>query len=306
MNVLVLGGGGSTERDVSLRSAAAVAAALKQAGYSVQQADPRDGNAIFDSISPDTIVFPILHGTGGEDGEIQAEIEAHNLPYLGSTVETSQLCFDKNQTRAVLQQAGIPIAEGGLVTKDTYSQHRLARAPHALKVTRGGSSIGTYLVYDPAQIDQSRIDEVFKLDSQAVIEQLIQGTEITVPIFDNKALPVIEIVPPDGQEFDYENKYNGKTQDICPPVSVDGVLQQRAQAIAEETHKVLGARHLSRVDIMVDKSGGLYVLELNTMPGMTNQSLYPVAAGVAGMTMPELVKRFVELVKRDYGIKETA
>jgi D-alanine-D-alanine ligase len=128
------------------------------------------------------------------------------------------------------------------------------------------------------------------------------GNEITVPILDQKALPVVEIVPPDNEEFDYDNKYNGRSQELCPPLSVPRETQKQAQELAEKVHKTMGCRHLSRVDIMIDKAGKLYVLEINTMPGMTDQSLYPKSALVAGMMMPDLMTKFVELVKRDYSI----
>jgi D-alanine-D-alanine ligase len=169
-------------------------------------------------------------------------------------------------------------------------------------VSSGGSSIGTYIVRDPQNIDKKYVSEVFSLDDKAIIEELIEGPEITVPIFDDKALPVIEIIPPADQEFDYENKYNGKTAEICPPESIDESTQSEAQALAEKVHRALNARHLSRVDIMVGNDGRLVVLELNTIPGMAEASLYPKSAAVAGMPMPELVKNFVGLVTRDYNI----
>src|SRR5690606_24955823 len=156
---------------------------------------------------------------------------------------------------------------------------------------------------DPANLDKSKVQEVFALDSEALIEQLIVVPEITVPIFDSTALPVIEIVPPEIQEFDSENKYNSQTQELCQPKSVSEDVQVKAQRLGEEVHKVLGARHLSRVDIMVKPDASLIILELNTLPGMGVQSLYPKAAAAAGMPMSVLVDKFVDLVCKDYGIK---
>ncbi|HEX5797148.1 MAG TPA: D-alanine--D-alanine ligase [Candidatus Saccharimonadales bacterium] len=302
MKILVLGGGDSPERAVSLRSAAAVAGALRQAGYEVDEFDPGDGLAGPDKIAPDTMVFPILHGSGGEDGFIQAELEKRHLPYLGTKSKESKLCFDKGLTRKRLEEAGIPIARGALVDRETYPVHDLAKKQHVLKVSRGGSSIGTYIVRNPADIDEKSIEDVFSLGGEAVIEQLIEGSEITVPILDGSALPVIEIRPPEDQEFDYENKYNGRTQEICPPESVDSKTQAAASKLAEKVHKALGARHLSRVDLIVRNDGSMVVLELNTIPGMTEQSLFPKSAAVAGIPMSELVKRFVSMVRRDYNM----
>lgn len=140
------------------------------------------------------------------------------------------------------------------------------------------------------------------MDPTAVIEELIEGVEITVPVLDNKALPVIEIKPPPGDEFDYDNKYNGETEEICPPVSVSKELQRVAQDYAEKAHAMLGCRHLSRSDFIVASDGRVVMLELNTMPGMTDQSLYPKSAKVAGIDFPELMKKFASLVKRDFKI----
>jgi D-alanine-D-alanine ligase len=192
--------------------------------------------------------------------------------------------------------------EAVLVSRDTYHSQALAKKPHVLKVLNGGSTIGILIARKPDKVSDKQIDEVFNIESNAVLEELIVGNEITVPILDQKALPVVEIVPPDNEEFDYDNKYNGRSQELCPPLSVPRETQKQAQELAEKVHKTMGCRHLSRVDIMIDKAGKLYVLEINTMPGMTDQSLYPKSALVAGMMMPDLMTKFVELVKRDYSI----
>lgn len=299
MKVVILGGGTSPERSISLKSAANVAKAVKQAGYEVIEIDPKDG---LDRLPPGSIVFPVLHGVGGEDGRLQAELERRGLPYLGTGSKESETCFDKSLARGRLSRAGLPIADGHTVDKDSYWQNPLSKKPHVLKVSKGGSSIGTYMVREAGNVDKDKVEEVFKLDKKAIIEELIVGAEITVPIFDKLALPVIEIIPPQNGEFDYANKYNGRTQELCPPKSVGKEIQYRAQRLAEEVHEVLGARHFSRVDIMIGDDSRLVVLELNTIPGMTEQSLYPKSAAVAGISMPELMKKFVGLVKRDYNI----
>jgi D-alanine-D-alanine ligase len=294
--VVVLGGGNSPEREVSLRSAKSVATALETAGFRVAQLDP--ANADLSGIPrDDVIVFPILHGAGGEDGIIQQELESLGLPYLGSDSQASAICFDKGKTRLAMKEAGLPIARGDVVTADTYPNNPLALEPHVLKVTTGGSSIGTYIVKDPDAIDQAKVDEIFQLGSEAVIEQLVMGVEITVPVLGKRALPVIEIRPPADAEFDYENKYNGATAELCPPESIDQATQQRAQTLAEQTQQALGCRHLSRTDMIVRPNGEFILLEINTMPGMTDQSLYPKAAAVAGLSMPQLMKLFVSMVE---------
>ncbi|MBX4197606.1 D-alanine--D-alanine ligase [Candidatus Saccharibacteria bacterium] len=300
MRILVLGGGDSPEREVSLRSAKAIAEAARAANFEVLEADPKDNLSILDNLPDDTIIFPILHGAGGEDGQIQREFEQRHLKYLGSDSQSSAECFDKWLTRQRLESAGIPMPAGVLVSKNTYKSQPLAKKPHVLKVLRGGSSIGTLLAQNPNKVTDFEVESLFTLDTNAELEEFIEGTEVTVPILDETALPVIEIVPPIGEEFDYENKYNGRTQEICPPQTVSQDLQTKCQALAETVHKTMNCRHLSRVDIMINKHGKLLVLEVNTMPGLTDQSLYPKSAAANRITMSELVKRFVDMVQRDY------
>jgi D-alanine-D-alanine ligase len=302
MTILVLGGGDSPEREVSLRSAKSVAQAARRAGFKVVEADPAGGYNLLDDLAERTIVFPILHGAGGEDGVLQAELERRELPYLGADNDSSAKCFDKWLTKRDVERAGLPVADGVLVTKQTYADHPLSRESHVLKVRRGGSSIGTLIVRNAKDLKSREIDNVFELDNEAVLEKLIIGTEVTVPILDKSSLPAIEIRPPEGLEFDYENKYNGLTAEICPPETVSADLQQKAQRLAEKVHEAMKCRHLSRVDIMIDQAGKLFVLEINTLPGLTDQSLYPKSAKAGGLSMPELVKRFVEMVIRDYNL----
>ena len=301
MKILVLGGGISPERQVSLRSAKSVTEAARQAGYQVVNADPANDLEVLDHTKA-AIIFPILHGQNGEDGFIQKEIEARNLPYLGTESSASIACFDKWTTRLDLTRGGLPMPPAELVDETSYFASKLSKGHHALKIVHGGSSIGTMILRRGEKVDEQQVSEIFAMEDKAVIEQLIEGTEVTVPVLDNKALPVIEIIPPKNGEFDYDNKYNGKTQELVPPKNVSHKLQQEAQKLAEQAHKIMGCRHLSRVDMMIDSSGEIYILEVNTMPRMTGQSLYPKSAAVSGLSMPQLVKEFVELVKRDYSI----
>ena len=302
MKILVLGGGTSQERDVSVRSAKAVATAARRAGFEVQEADPSEEPRVFDGLLGDTIIFPILHGAYGEDGEVQKELENLQLPYLGSDSKSSANCFDKWLTRQKLIEAGIPMPPAVLVSRDTYDKQLLSEKAHVLKVQRGGSSIGTIIQLEHKKIDDEQLDKLFGLDHNALLEEYIDGIEVTVPILDQRALPVIEIVPPVGELFDYDNKYNGRTQELSPPPHVPRELQQKVQWLAEQAHKTMGCRHLSRVDIIIDNEQNPQVLEINTMPGLTDESLYPKAAAVADMTMPQLVANFAGLVKRDYNL----
>lgn len=297
--VVVLYGGVSPERPVSLRSGEAVINALKKNNVSPLYFDTGKDNSFIRLIPDNSLVLPILHGHGGEDGEIQKLLEQNRLNFLGSDSVSSNRCFNKNITRNMLARHGIPIAQGAAITIKDYHKHPLAKAPHVLKVSRGGSSIGTLIVTSSAEISSKNIAEVFSYDSEAVIEQYIRGVEITVPILGNKALPVIEILPPEGELFDYKNKYNGRTRELCPPKSLNEQTQRKVQRLAEQVHKIMGCRHLSRVDMIIQTNGSPIVLEINTMPGLTDQSLYPKGAAQAGLTFPKLVKSFVDMVQKE-------
>lgn len=299
MKVLVLGGGDSPEKEVSLRSAKFIAKAAREAGFDVIEADPSEGLEFFDNLPKDTVVLPILHGINGEDGVIQAELEERGLPFLGADSASSAACFDKWLTLQAFRQYGLPTAQSQLIKKEDFATSKLSKKPYVLKVVHGGSSIGVLIVRDLSKVSQKQIDAIFEMESRAVLEELVEGIEITVPVLDDKALPVIEIVPPSGGEFDYDNKYNGKSAELCPPKNVSDGVQAEAQRLALKAHKIRNCRHLSRTDFMVRPDGSLVAFDINTIPGLTDQSLYPKSAAVAGLSMPELVKRFVVMVQRD-------
>src|SRR3989344_6238974 len=229
MKVLVLGGGNSPEKEVSLRSAKSVADAARKAGFDVEEYDPANGFDYLDKFSKKTIVLPILHGAGGEDGVIQAALEEHGLPFLGADSASSAACFDKWLTLQAFKEYGVPTAESQLIKKEDFAKSKLSQKPYVLKVVHGGSSIGVLIARDPSKINQEQVDEIFNMESRAVLEELVDGIEITIPVLDDTALPVIEIVPPTGGEIDYDNKYNGKKTEICPPATVSTVIQKEAQ-----------------------------------------------------------------------------
>lgn len=293
MKVLVLLGGDSPEREVSLRSGKAVTEALESAGHQVTEYDPADGyTGLKQFTGKIDCVFPILHGKGGEDGEVQEQLEKLGFKFLGADSDASRLCFDKVKFKKLLDKLSIKTPEFEIVDADSFTSSALIKEPYVLKPIDGGSSIDTFIIRDPAQtIDMSSFDRHPKM----LLEQLIEGSEITVPVLGEVALPVIEIIPPDGGEFDFENKYNGATQEICPPQHISDDNQRKAQLIAEQVHKAAGVRHLSRTDIIIDKDNRHWVLELNTMPGMTGQSLYPKAAAFAGIDMRQLVGQFLDM-----------
>ncbi len=291
--VVVLCGGSSSEREVSLRSGSAVAQALKTAGYDVTVLDPK--TASFEEIVQCDVAFPALHGAGGEDGSLQAQLEKRGVRYVGSDADASHLCFDKWTYRHVVIDAGLPMAEGALVQADTFTGHPLTRQPYVLKPVTGGSSIDTFIVRDPSESPETAIHDAFRRHPNMLLERLITGTELTVGVLGDEALPVIEIIPPATGEFDYENKYNGKTQELCPPQHVNAQVQKIAQELAKKAHLFTSCRDFSRTDIIHETATSkLYLLETNTIPGMTEQSLFPKMAAIAGVAMPDLCERLVE------------
>ena len=297
MRILVLGGGDGPERDVSLRSAAAVRDGLTDSVHDVRFCDPANGEAALRlAVRQCDLIFPILHGVGGEDGSIQRLLDDIGKPYLGSGAAVSELCFDKPRLKQLLVKNGISTPKSEVVTAKTFNHSELARAPFVLKPIGGGSSLGT-MIARKKPFDLDTAQGLLEKYSEMLLEELITGDEVTVPVLGDSALPVIEIVAPEGKEFDYENKYNGATSELCPPRNVSVELQTRAQRLAEQVHSLSGAKHLSRTDIMIDKTGALYVLEINTMPGMTAQSLFPKSAAQAGLAWTTLMERLVEMAQ---------
>lgn len=293
MKINVVCGGTSDERDVSLRSGNAVAEALRQKGHAVEILDTSDSDA---RIVRCDVVFPVLHGVGGEDGQFQARLEKTGVPFVGSGSEASRLCMDKSLYRQAAQAAGFLMAEGRVVNEEGYTNDPLAKQPHVLKPIDGGSSVDTLIVRDPRSIDRQLVRDMYSRHRTMLLEQLITGTEVTVGVLADNALPVIEIIPPSDEEFDYKNKYNGKTQELCPPEHVTEALQEAAQALTLRVHTALGCRDLSRTDFIIEQdSNELYLLETNTIPGMTGQSLYPKMAAAAGMDFESLCDQLAEM-----------
>ena len=240
------------------------------------------------------VAFVALHGPWGEDGKIQAVLETFGIPYTGSGVLASALAMDKAMTKTVLAANGIDVPRGVVVSSAT--ERPAIAPPSVVKPVENGSSVGVTMV-DDATDYPAAIAEALRYDRRALVEERIVGTELTVgvigPADDLQALPVIEIVPKRAF-FDYRAKYDsGLSDEICP-ARVPEAIAKRAQDIAMRAHRALGCRSISRTDLIWSASDGRMVaLEVNTMPGMTANSLVPKAARVAGISFPELVERLV-------------
>lgn len=293
--ITVLAGGTSNEREVSLRSGAAVANALASKGHQVTMLDPANG---LGELGRPDVVFLALHGKGGEDGTIQEALEHLGLPYTGSGIYASRLCFNKWDYRQALKQSELPVAPGEIVQPETFWQSELRERPFILKPIEGGSSIGTMIIHDPDMLDKTRVTQLLLEYGDMLLESLIEGTEITVGVLGEKALTPVEIIPPEGAEFDYNNKYNGKTQVLCPPQHLTVKQQEQAKELAMQIHRRTGCRDLSRTDMIVRDNGEIIALETNTLPGMADTSLLPKSALVDGISMPELTQRLVDMALR--------
>jgi D-alanine-D-alanine ligase len=295
MKILVLGGGTSNERSVSLKSAKAVIGVLMDLGHEVNFVDPADGESgVIAAVDHCDVVFPLLHGIGGENGEIQALLDHLGKPYLGSGVTASQRAFDKVTLKELLIENALPTAPYQVVSAQTLNHSHLITRPFVLKPILGGSSIDIAIErHLPDTIPSFR--RLFEHHHEMLLEELIEGVELTVAVLGDRVLPVIEIIPPHGKEFDYENKYNGKTVEFCPAVHISYEVQDEARRLALLVHELIGARHLSRTDMIAQPDGSLMILEINTMPGMTEQSLFPKAAAAAGLDWNKLVEELLKL-----------
>lgn len=298
-HVLVINGGTSNEREVSLRSGQAVGAALTAAGHTVSYYDPADNGILAEAARACDVAFPIIHGVGGEDGVLQLQLEHVGLPYVGSGVEASELCFHKVAYKEKLVANGLPTpAYEVLMSGQDLATKPLMQKPYVLKPAGGGSSIDTFIVRDVTKADLNTIESTLEKYDSMLLEELIPGIEITVGVLGDKSLPIIEIIPPASGEFDYENKYNGASQELCPPVNINTSIQKQAGDMALQIHQLCGCDDYSRTDMMVRPDGSLVVLETNTAPGMTDQSLLPKAALVAGLDMAKLCDALVNLALR--------
>jgi D-alanine-D-alanine ligase len=293
--VLVLAGGNSPEREVSIRSGQSVVKALRAGGYEVVEADPADGVDKWLPVAKScSITFPVLHGIGGEDGQMQQVLEDSGIVFVGSGSKASRLCFNKAEYDRFLSGKDILVPRTELVDYAGFKSSVLSSQPFVLKPNDGGSSIDNLIVRELSSLDPAQVSKLFDLYPKLLLQELIVGREITVAVVGDKSLPVIEIIPPSNQEFDFANKYNGATQELCPPEHINESEQSEAQQLAKQVHDLCGCVDMSRTDIMVTDDSKLYVLETNTIPGLTEQSLLPKAAAAAGIDMPSLCKSLVE------------
>ena len=304
INILVVCGGVSTERGVSLRSGNAVYNALLRKGYNNAKLFDltQDNIAEILQIHPN-IVFLALHGKGGEDGCIQGMLELAGIPYTGPGVCSSAVCMNKITTKQILDNAGLPTAKFAVYRKEECSNindiaNQLIEKiglPMVLKSPCQGSSIGVVMVKNKETM-QDAIEEVFRYGDHLLAEEFVNGTEITLPIMGNEeltVLPVIEITS-EREFYDYTAKYTSGLCHHIIPACIDSKTEQEVIEIGKRAYKELNCCGLSRIDFIVDKVKGPMIIEVNTLPGMTDMSLFPDAARYVGISYEELVEKILE------------
>jgi D-alanine-D-alanine ligase len=292
LHITVMLGGPSAEREVSLRSGARAASALRSLGHRVDELDPVTDDWKLPGGAE--LVFLALHGTYGEDGTVQRRLEELGLPYTGSDSESSRIGFNKFLTKERCVAAGVPTARFTLIDSLAASWPMGWHPPVVLKPVRQGSSVGLQFVERVADWSKA-LAEAMRYDSEVLMEEKVSGRECTVGILDQEPLPIIEVQPRNGNIYDYKTKYTPGTTEYFCPAPFDVATTGRIQAAALGAFKAIGGRDFSRVDVIVRPNGEPIVLEVNTLPGLTETSSLPRAAAVAGISYNQLCQRMVDL-----------
>lgn len=286
------------EREVSLKGGKAVYQALLELGHIVEIFDPAyDLPKLAQRAKEFDCAFLVIHGPLGEDGTLQGFLDMLGLPYQGAGVLGSALAMHKGISKILYREAGLPVPKGFIISKrtplkDIEKQAKTLGFPLIVKPATQGSSVGLSMVKSLDELTLA-IEMGFSVDKELLLEEFLEGKEITVGILEDKPLPVVEILPKK-KLFDYETKYTpGMAEEICP-AQLPEDLTKKAQDYALKAHKALYLRHYSRTDMII-KDEEIYVLETNTIPGMTETSLFPLAAKVAGYSFRDLVQKLLEL-----------
>jgi D-alanine-D-alanine ligase len=285
MNITVLLGGPSDEREVSLVSGAAVAKGLREGGHTVFESDVSPEN-LSGLDHPADVVFPVLHGEFGEDGQLQAILEARNIPFVGSGSAASRIGIDKAATKKVWAAAGLPTPPYQLLER---GQTRNVHAPCAVKAIGSGSSIDVFICQSEEETEQA-VGKILARHPHVLIEKFIKGPELTVGLVEEQPLAPIRIIPK-GKFFDFDAKYKAADTEHRFDTGLPASVIEQCRDLAKQANDCLGARDMARIDIMLDEQHAPYLLEINTLPGFTPKSLLPEAAAHAGIPFPQLVDR---------------
>jgi len=292
--IAVLMGGPGSERDVSLATGRGVSKALRSLGVEVVDFDVRDEN--FPLPKDVDLAFITIHGTFGEDGQLQKILEDRGVPYTGDGVEESRIAFDKLLTKEKFRQHNVVTPEWEVVDAD---QRPKIPVPLVVKPPRQGSTVGVVIVKNQSELD-SAMAEAGKYDRKLLVEKFVSGRELTIGILGDQALPILEIIPKGGF-YDFNNKYpflnpqaGGGAEHVCP-AKIDPGKTKKIQELALQAFRALGLVVYGRVDVLLTDAGDPFVLEVNTIPGMTEASLLPEAAAAVGINYVDLCLRIIEL-----------
>lgn len=303
IELALIAGGKSGEREVSLAGAKGVMAALDPNKYTIHQYDPATDLAKLATEADQLdVAFILLHGPLGEDGSMQGFLDLLGLPYQGAGLLGSALAMDKNRAKKAYVDAGLPVAPWQMAHAsqpfDCQACCRQLGLPLVIKPVAQGSSLGMSIVNKEEELEAA-LQQAFQYDKEVMVEAFVQGREITCGVLGNEELhplPLVEIIP--GEEFpffDYQAKYTaGASEEICP-AQLPEETTALAQKFAVRAHRALGLRGYSRTDMMVTGDGSLFLIETNTIPGMTPTSLLPQAAAVHGLDFPQLLDRLIDL-----------
>ncbi len=292
--VAVLLGGPGSEREVSLRSGAAVARALRSLGARVEEVDVRD--ASFTLPSDVDLAYNMIHGTFGEDGQIQEILEKRGIPYTGEGFTGSRVAFDKILSKTKFDDHGVPTGRWHVISSGESPRFEV---PFVVKAPCQGSSVGVHIIKDPASLPAA-LEDCFRFGDTVIVEEFFPGRELTVGILGDVALPIIEIVPREGF-YDYQHKYTKGASEYFVPAAIGEEATRAVQDAALAAKRALELEIYSRVDVILASDGRLNVLEINTIPGMTETSLLPKAAAAAGLDFPTLCERIAALSLQRFG-----
>ncbi|MBU6081881.1 D-alanine--D-alanine ligase family protein [Allobacillus halotolerans] len=306
MKILVIYGGESSEREVSLKTGKGIYESLIKQDYNASLYDFKINqlNELIVEIGSHDLIYIALHGKDGEDGKIQALLQLLGKPYIGSDHTSSSLAINKSLTKEIANQKNIPTANFLSISNSDDLNLKLDTVnsnfsyPIIVKPNREGSSFGFSIIKEKSDLEKS-VNNAFKYDKEILIEDYVKGQEFTVAILDDDgpvALPVIQIIPKN-EYYDFESKYTeGGSEHVCP-ANIETSLEKSLKEYAINAHKALGCRHYSRVDFIVTDQMEIFMLEVNTLPGMTPTSLFPDAANAYGLNYDQLISHLIKLAK---------
>ncbi len=294
--IAVLMGGPGSEREVSLASGAAVLQAFRDMGFRAEPVDVTSCDVL--QLPAGTgLAFNVIHGTFGEDGSLQEILEKLGVPYTGAGVASSRLAFDKNLAKEKFLQAHVPTPGHEILDVSAGMTFPQMSPPYVIKPPREGSSVGVHIVHTAEQA-AAAIEAAARFSNDLLVEQFVSGKELTVGVLDGEALPIVHIAPRSGF-YDIKNKYpwmsGGDGSDYYCPADLDEETTKLVQNAAVQAHKALGIEVYSRVDVLLDAQNRPYVLEANTIPGMTQTSLLPKAAAAHGIPFGDLCLRIADI-----------